>query len=147
MASSLCRSRSRSSSSRFCSFRLRRIFFLLFFDSLPVCQQSRGHPRAPVAQPLIAHASARGLHASWKTRPVGPRATVDINACHLAPARCLAPALPCAKLEFWGRGELMGLRLGESLPPLGDSLGPSWPWTQCPSTEAVANQATTKGMM
>lgn len=36
-ASSLCRSRSRSSSSLFCCFRLRLIFFLLFFDSLPSC--------------------------------------------------------------------------------------------------------------
>lgn len=51
MASSLCRSRSRSSSSRFCSFRLRLIFFLLFLDSLPVCRQSQGHPGVPGAHP------------------------------------------------------------------------------------------------
>lgn len=63
MASSLCRSRRRSSSSRFCSFRLRRIFFLLFFDSFPGCHQSPGHPRVPTAQPLSTHASPCGLHA------------------------------------------------------------------------------------
>lgn len=47
IASSLCKSLSRSSSSLFCCFLLRLIFFLLFLDSLPICCQSQGHTPSP----------------------------------------------------------------------------------------------------
>lgn len=113
MASSLCKSRSRSSSSRFCCFLLRLIFFLLFLDSLLVCHQSQGHLPGFPAQPWTPELT-----------PMGIRKMVLLPfVSHLVPAPypflCL-PSYPPTPYNFvvWGEPSGPALNCSLSTPSL-----------------------------